>query len=405
MVDFNFTVRATDDIGAYTERDFSITVENTLVNQFMATTNLGHILTSVDGYNWVQQNNVYPAIGNNAFGQVINANGFWLVVTGPTTYIRSIDSISWTTHTFPTNFSFALTGTVYIPISKHLTYGDGKIACLLFDTTTLNATAFFSTVDGLTWTKGGNIPHGSGTNNWTSVSNVEYGNGVWLCSRRVTPDFINSVSEIGFKSIDGGATWTPIPQPTGNQSSSGVVRYSFMNGLWYAAGYVNGYLLSNDATNWSYYPYPTTNPSNMMLVNVTYANGKIFCYSESKAIYAAANNGGDWLATWQSVDGLTWSKVTMVMAENSGLYFANQAPTSMSYASYATNSSASSQAFNYITSIFHNGLYVMTARQSVGSGNFNNVLVSPDGVTWTRTNITQSLSIAGVAALRLDDTV
>lgn len=404
MVDFNFTVRATDDIGAYTERDFSITVENTLVNQFMITTTAGHILTSVDGYNWVQQNNVYPAINNNGYGQVINANGFWIVVTGPTTYIRSIDSISWTQHTFPTNFSFVLSGTQYLPTSKHLTYGDGKIAALLIDTTNLNQVSFFTTTDGLSWTQGGTIPHGSGSSNWTSITNVEYGNGVWLCNRRQVPDYINSVTEMGFKSVDGGATWTLVPFPTGNQATSGFVRITFMNGLWYAAGFANGYLLSNDATNWSYYPYPTTNPTNMLLVNVTYANGKIFCFSESKAAITLANNGGDWLSTWQSVDGLSWSKVTMSFAENSGTYFSNTAPTTQTYTSYITSTTQSSQAFNYITSIFHNGLYVMTARISVASASYNNILVSADGVTWQRTNVPSNLSITGVAALRLDDT-
>lgn len=405
MVDFNFTVRATDDIGAYTERDFSITVENTLVNQFMATTTAGHILTSVDGYNWVQQNNVYPVINNNAFGQVINANGFWLVVTGPTTYIRSIDSISWTQHTFPTNYNFALNGGSYLPTSKHLTYGDGKIACVLFDTTASNQVAFFTTTDGLSWTQGGNIPHPTGTNHWVSISNVEYGNGVWLCSRRVATDYINTVTEMGYKSIDGGATWTAMPFPTGNQSTLGYVRFTFMNGLWYGAGFNNGYLLSNDSTNWSYYPYPTTNSSTMLFVNVTYANGKIFCFSESRAVITLANNGGDWLATWQSVDGLTWSKVTMSFAENSGIYFSNSAPTTTSYTSYTTSTTGSSQAYNYLASIFHNGLYVMTARISPGSANFNNVLVSADGVTWQRTNVAANLGITGVAALRLDDTV
>lgn len=54
MATYNFTVRAQDETGAFSDRDFSIQVRNNLVDRLLAV-NDTNAYASVDGSEWVER--------------------------------------------------------------------------------------------------------------------------------------------------------------------------------------------------------------------------------------------------------------------------------------------------------------------------------------------------------------
>ena len=87
--DFDFTVRATDDQGSFADRNFSITVNNTVVARFVAVSSSA-VLHSNDGKEWIR-NDALSAMQDVTFG-----NGRWMIPrTNMTTY-QSTDGVNWT---------------------------------------------------------------------------------------------------------------------------------------------------------------------------------------------------------------------------------------------------------------------------------------------------------------------
>lgn len=91
MTVFNFTLRAEDDRGAFSDRQFSIKVRNTLVDRYMIIDKT-HAYTSIDLVNWTMR----PDMGGSgcAYG-----GGNWLVWVGDNRYRMSPDGINWTQYT------------------------------------------------------------------------------------------------------------------------------------------------------------------------------------------------------------------------------------------------------------------------------------------------------------------
>lgn len=112
MATYDFTVRATDAKGAYSDRDFSISVNNTNIRRFVVVGASG-LIHSADGATWVSE---VGQCGKN----VVFANGQWVVygginsatattityaVNNPQIFVRtSPDGVNWTmvTLTMPT---------------------------------------------------------------------------------------------------------------------------------------------------------------------------------------------------------------------------------------------------------------------------------------------------------------
>lgn len=91
---FNFTVRAEDDAGAFADRDFSMTVRNTIVDRYMIT-DANDAYTSPDMVTWTKRN------GQGGVS-VAYGGGKWFIKTGTfasATYRLSSDGVSFSNYT------------------------------------------------------------------------------------------------------------------------------------------------------------------------------------------------------------------------------------------------------------------------------------------------------------------
>lgn len=93
MPNYTFTVRATDNAGAFADRTFSLNVLNTKQERFVAISGLD-AFTSADGINWT----VRSGLGGDA---VSYGNGRWVITASLNRYHTSEDGINWTTYTIP----------------------------------------------------------------------------------------------------------------------------------------------------------------------------------------------------------------------------------------------------------------------------------------------------------------
>lgn len=91
MTVFNFTLRAEDDRGAFSDRQFSIKVRNTLVDRYMVI-DKNHAYTSIDLVNWTTR----PDMGGAGCSY---GGGNWMVWVGDSRYRMSPDGINWTQYT------------------------------------------------------------------------------------------------------------------------------------------------------------------------------------------------------------------------------------------------------------------------------------------------------------------
>lgn len=105
MATYNFTVRAEDETGAFSDRDFAIEVRNTVVEKFIAISSV-HAFTSIDGINWTER--------SGQGGDLVMRTGEYWIITQkshnsyyclPEIKI-SKDGINWNTHYLPTGFNY-----------------------------------------------------------------------------------------------------------------------------------------------------------------------------------------------------------------------------------------------------------------------------------------------------------
>lgn len=391
MADFNFTVRATDDLGAFSERDFSITVNNTMVTQYILSNTQGHIATSVDGVNWTWQLNMHtPSQGG---GKVINGNGFWLLTKNRTQYYRSTDGLNWTLYDLPlanTYFTHESLGQIYY--NTKFVYGEGKIAFLGFRIAgSTRYYDFISTEDGITWSAIAALNTSTSSislNFYLFFNQLEYGNGTWFINYNRT----TANNQLGYRSVDGGVTWQPA-WLTGNYSNFayGTSRVSFMNGMWMAASTGATYLLSNDTISWSEFSTPTTISKNYAFSNALYANGRIISFPEMYANTSLTTTFTGVPAAHLSVDGINWT----VAEGKSPIGFGS------STAYHAYSNIVVSQ--NYVNSVYHNGKILAFSRIP------RKPVMSIDGgdtftdMALTQVDSTSPVEVIDIATVRLTD--
>lgn len=414
MTEFNFTVRATDDIGAYSERDFSIKVNNTQVNQFVATTVAGDIMTSIDGITWARQFGVLSGI-SYVTGDVINGNGFWLIAESRTTYLHSVDALTWTRYNWPSGFVWNITNTNSISAgeNRQFSYGNGKIAVILLDSskTTTYEPSFFSTEDGINWVQGGSItgnlssPHYSGA----YIGNLAYGNGVWLANYNKTnaaPLNNNFGSTINnnvflFKSIDDGATWTPVNNPQGLGTNVGSANINFINGLWIVVTGSTNYYISTDTLIWQTIASPHEKSLYFHIGTMTYNNGRLIAWPEAYSGGAGATVGS-WSFWYTSLDGINWTK-----SENT--YDLLQTSTTSTNSNYFSLGYAANATYlQKISLVTSNGVTVLGSNINVSAGSLGLGYSTDFGNTFTSANVTNNGTttaalISGLAALRQVD--
>jgi hypothetical protein len=88
MATYNFTVRAKDETGAFSDREFNIEVRNTMVDRILAI-NASNAFASVNGETWSQRTGVGGIWCDNLLGR-------WIIATSATGYRVSDDTLNWT---------------------------------------------------------------------------------------------------------------------------------------------------------------------------------------------------------------------------------------------------------------------------------------------------------------------
>jgi len=408
MTIFNFTVRATDDLGAFSDRNFSINVRNTVVERFVASTNEGHLLTSVDAVNWTYRHNLLttPSSVTVAFGNVINGNGFWLVTKSQNTYLYSKDAINWVEYSFPAGYFLVS----YTSNKSEFAYGDGKIAILMSSSATTsnssgNTTVVMATTEnGIDWTLSN--PIGTNLNNGR-FTRLAYGDGRWITNHfGIVSGTLGPTNKpiVGYTTTNNGETWAPV-YTFGYGNNDNIPRTSpmFFNGLWLmfqrttAASY---YLTSNDGVVWNTTQYPSNSAFPYMFNRILYGNGLLVAYPDATTSAGSAFD----MAVFTSTNGTTWDKTTLTEANS----LLNGTVTGTAYYSFGTTTSTQ----GYITGVYHNGKYIFATQSTVtavgtaGNENSGGMISSTDGINWSKINImnaagtSSKVSIQGLAALR-----
>lgn len=393
MTTFNFTVRATDDRGAFADRDFSIKVRNTIIDRYMAMSSAG-LYTSPDATTWTLR----PGIGNsasvNAQTEIVNGNGRWLMNKDGTNYLMSLDGVNWTPYPLPGGGVVSMSVVGAIP---RFGYGNGKFVCSLVNQQGTNAIYLYkiwTSADGITWTNpvttvtsgyaqslayAGNIPS---YNAFTPPP--VYGNGRWTV---VNPLGGFSTPSQLLTSTDGMATFTTLSQPL-----TSVATLMYVNGLWITtSGTATGtsqtpgvggasLATSVDGVTWSSQVMPAGYQNNDWAIRkVLYGNGRIVAVPSRIAYGTSSNPASN--VVFVSTDGVSFSVVTL--------------PVSWIGPNTTTNNTHS------VTGTFHNGLFILG--NSGANTAVQGIITSEDGLTWVRNNgIGATTAIGSMGSINQD---
>lgn len=386
MTEFNFTVRATDNLGAFADREFSINVRNTIVDRWVATVNGGSVITSPDGINWTYQQNILSGaniwsntnIQSAARGSVGHFNGKWYINAG-SQYITSTDAKNWNVMAYPT---VTYEGNVYTAGTAQTAYGEGNWAKsstnigIMIPMYSANAGYYRSilmmTSDGINWQskwiQNANISSGISPIN----SKVIYGNGKWLISgnRR------DNLPTIGYVSSDEGETWSTVPAPAGAYLGGDIF---FVNGKWVATrAQDQSMYISDDLVNWSYQTYSTPVNTNFRYWNWNYGNGVISVFPE----LSTNLNGASWNRIYSTVDLVNWTETTLptypVVNNGAG-----------TIGTVYVRGSAS--AIARVSSAFYNGQFIFGTSYSSSAGTTGGLLSSTDGKTYSKLTLPSAI--------------
>lgn len=332
---FPFTVRAIDSDGAFSDRQFSINVRNTIVERYLVI-NSNDAWTSSDAVNWT----IRPGQGGTkcAYG-----NGMWMVIAaGANPGIRtSADGINWT---FTPTTSLVVTrpnGDAAIWTNPPSNFGGGLSSSFSFAAgrfwfsfpTSNVGMETLSSADGLNWRRQILVPavgtwSGANPSSIQSVSTrtvVDVGGGTLLLNSNITIAG-NPLNVYGYISTDSGTTWSVLRNnalaTATVQASAYLTRF---NGVFYSFTSNGGnptntnptYHYSTDGANWITSNTAVGNTTNTTTINqfpVTrcfYVNGRIVTLGGR----AGSSNT---LAHMQnrSVDGVNWQGVFNIKALN-----------------------------------------------------------------------------------------
>lgn len=341
MTLFNFTVRATDDAGAFADRDFSIKIRNSIVDRYM-TVNATDSYTSPEGSTWTQRV-TYGGQG------VVHGAGKWLIPISTTQYRLSVDGINYTTHSWPQ--------------SQHVTptvrWVNGRFVYIGNNGT--NGVLVYS-YDGLTWTQTAGVVKSvtnSGEGAWLKYCNIIYIDGKWYVANHQGSSLLTAVARV---SADDGATWANVT--TGYTfAPTGFYHY---NGLWIALSgesTANGRVYtSNDTVVWT----PRTLGTTLLY---TTRIGTDLLYGNGRLVMPLHKGDGT----------NTTSAVNTVLTSVNGIDW-----TANTYADvFVTGQTGYS---GRVQAIYHNGLFMLCCNTVNGSGSIGGLRVSEDGVTWTTRN-------------------
>lgn len=280
-VTYNFTIRAIDDAGAYADRSFSMTINNTSVYRFVA---IGTecIKKSFDGITWDTDNGLpgYCAGYHNAW------------IAGGTAYntmYRSIDAVSWTT------FAPTITqgsGGAAVPSLWNLVEVQQFNGALYGFIKVPNTYGVFvkSTDGGLNWETLGSLT--TYNHALAKLMRLAYNpnDGTMVCASGLDATTTTATGNQGiYTSTDGGLTWSSTLN-SGNLVWGASVIY--VNGVFVATtrGTLNSLYTSTDGLTW------VNRISGFYPGYATYANGRLECLRihSSHGIYTSVDAGVSW---------------------------------------------------------------------------------------------------------------
>jgi hypothetical protein len=390
MANFQFTVRATDSDGAFADRNFSITINNTRVERYLTVDNL-NAYTSPDLINWTTRNG--QGGHDCAYG-----NSMWLIVTNgstvnsgtaPGTVVmaggqsasaansgliirKSTDGVNFSTVLYSGLVFTKPDGTVFTPpaitantmIQGRLSFSNGYfwLPMAWSNDFSINNTPVWQnyigrSADGINWTVlpapfKGNFGYASSVGHyWRYTAKVQdSGSDLFIpnCGNGSVNGMTNTM--YGWRSADLGLTWTAVVDSTGKlNGSSTIVSYHLtrINGLYLAgvvtAGGDRPFMVSNDGFNWSPCNAVSGWTTNFPVNNIVYANGTL--YAMSNLVGSTSSN---YARMMQSTDGINWmpaysiagemSSGSPIYTQNTTLLYKNGYLITANNSPYSTNS-------------------------------------------------------------------
>ena len=382
MANFQFTVRATDSDGAFADRNFSITINNTRVERYMSVDNL-NAYTSPDLVNWTTRNgqggndcaygNSMWLITTNGYTPNVNTDAGGAYQAGGQVVTPSVSGLVIRKSNDGVNFSTVLysglnftkpDGTAFTPPSiatntmmqGRLSFSNGYFWLPMawspsFDSGTATWQNYIGrSADGVNWTiltapfKANLSFTSSYGHNFRATARVQdsgsdlfipnYGNGNGI-----------NYANYGWRSADLGLTWTAVTDSTGKLNGSTTVRATYLNrinGLYVAgvntAGSDRPFMVSNDGFNWSPCNAVSGWSTNTPVFNVVYANGTLYAITNLNG--SSSSNYGRLMV---SQDGINWTilgifggemtagsntnvQITNLLYKNGYLILANNSP-------------------------------------------------------------------------------
>lgn len=277
---YNFTVRARDNAGAFSDRDFSINVRNTITDRhIVSAANGGASYSSVDGVNWTMRPGAMGRFAAYGAGKWVS---YGTNKDGAQTYYSSNDAINWIAHTRPS---------VYIQSSIQeppMAYGNGK--WMTFGTGTIYNDRCFVSDDAATWVSAGSVPKGTAPHA-TVGGRLAFGNGRWIATYNITDSTC-----FGWSSADNGTSWEQITLSV----KCRITDIIYVNGMWIASDAVNFCIWTSiDGTNWAKRTLPAAGASRYPW-RIAYGNGVLVA-----TVYSSY--GDD--TGWYSHDAVNWTKI------------------------------------------------------------------------------------------------
>lgn len=288
MATYNFTIRATDNLGAYADQNFSLTVNNTNIERFViaGSTGLAH---SSDGVTWTVES-------GQSGSRIAYGNGKWVVYGGAANVgslglnIRtSVDAFNWTTG--PSGIP-ATQGSFNNLVITSLRYQNGlwTAFCATNNITSTSAWVEYTSPDLTTWT----------FKSYTTVA----GTGQAIIYDHYVDPVSNFLVAVGFTGSGGDARllYRTSAATALTAQVTGITNYvagslNYINGLYcVSAGSSSTVYTSIDGIGWTARnPNAATFPAGM-----TYANGRL--------IVRGTNNNTTALTTAYSLNGgRTWT--------------------------------------------------------------------------------------------------
>lgn len=286
---FNFTVRAEDDQGAFADRDFSMTVRNTMVDRYMVI-DATDAYTSPDMVTWTKR------IGQGG-AHLMYGGGKWLIpiVYNGLQYRLSTDGVNFTTHTIPTT-GYGTTVLLHCPVWNN----DRWWVAFQGQETGVYYNIVLNSIDGVNWSTVARTP---ATNNTFAAQT--------LPTFSEGKAFYTSGNTSKYCVVEGD-TITSVT-PTLPAHSVGTPFYTApmkINDLWVMVVYGTSgtmSLYSTDRNVWNAGPVLANgNLAARRLDSISYHNGKLIC----SGFLSSVNNFS--LNCVASIDGKTWTNFTPV---------------------------------------------------------------------------------------------